>query len=393
MKPYIHKKIISKLSYIPTKNILLTCLLILNDFFSLKRLQYNKVFDNTYHIDKAIKWLCKAQNINTGKGVSAGFHLLYGWLPAYPETTGYIIETFFEWSNISNNPEFRNRAINMAYWLLEIQNEDGSITDMYFKNKMVFDTSQVIFGLIKAFYETKEERFLQAALKAGKWLISVQEKNGSWIKYALNNIAHTYYSRVAWSLVCLYQATKKLDFLKASLKNIEWTLSNQRENGWFERASFNLNTKPYTHTIAYTLRGILEVGILTKNEKFIRCVCKSIDKIVEDINDRGFVCGAYDMNWIGDKRFSCLTGSAQISLILFRLYTITHNKKYLLTAKNINKFLKKTQQLRLKHAEIYGAIAGSFPVWGDYLHFTYPNWAAKFFIDSLILEELIKNDK
>ena len=36
---------------------------------------------------------------------------------------------------------------------------------------------------------------------------------------------------------------------------------------------------------------------------------------------------------------------------------------------------------------IRGGIAGCYPVWGGYIQYGYPNWAAKFFIDALLLIE------
>ena len=49
------------------------------------------------HLSAAIDWLCRAQDVRDGHadagGVSAGWSFEDGWLPSYPETTGYIIET------------------------------------------------------------------------------------------------------------------------------------------------------------------------------------------------------------------------------------------------------------------------------------------------------------
>ena len=33
-----------------------------------------------------------------------------------------------------------------------------------------------------------------------------------------------------------------------------------------------------------------------------------------------------------------------------------------------------------------GAIPGSAPIWGAYSRFEFPNWAAKFFADALIMD-------
>jgi hypothetical protein len=40
-------------------------------------------------------------------------------------------------------------------------------------------------------------------------------------------------------------------------------------------------------------------------------------------------------------------------------------------------------------ADIRGGVKGSFPVSGDYNPYEYLNWAAKFFIDSHLLERAI----
>lgn len=37
-----------------------------------------------------------------------------------------------------------------------------------------------------------------------------------------------------------------------------------------------------------------------------------------------------------------------------------------------------------------GAIAGSYPLWGKYIHYCYPNWAAKYFAESIMLKMKIK---
>jgi hypothetical protein len=38
-------------------------------------------------------------------------------------------------------------------------------------------------------------------------------------------------------------------------------------------------------------------------------------------------------------------------------------------------------------SDTLGAIPGSFPIWGRYEPFAFPNWATKFFCDALMLGE------
>jgi len=351
----------------------------------------HQVYNNSIHLDNTIKWLCQAQDSTCDGGVSEGYHLYHGWLPSYPETTGYIIETFFDYYKRTHDDTIKNRAVRMADWLMTIQNDDGSLPDSYFRKKMVFDTGQVIFGLVRTYEETGREKYKDAAAKAGEWIIGVQEEDGTWRRHSLFEIPHAYYTRVAWSLLLLYHLTKNSKYIDSCVKNIEWAISQQRENGWFNNASFSLTNhhNPYTHTIAYTIRGILETGMFLKDEGFISTAIKAVDNLIKNIPENGFVHGTYNEHWKGDSSFSCLTGDAQLAIILFKVYTITKNDRYFNRATKINTYLKLKQELRVRNTNIHGAIAGSYPVWGKYLHFIYPNWACKFFADSLMLEEKI----
>jgi hypothetical protein len=49
-------------------------------------------------------------------------------------------------------------------------------------------------------------------------------------------------------------------------------------------------------------------------------------------------------------------------------------------------FLKRTHRVENREPPLKGAIAGSFPIWGGYSRFEFPNWAAKFFADALIMD-------
>lgn len=352
------------------------------------------VFPNHVHIDQAMRWLSKAQDSTRDDGVSEGYHLYRGWLPSYPETTGYIIETFFDYYHLTGDEKARARAIRMADWLISIQSDDGSLPDSYFKRKMVFDTGQVIFGLVRCHQETGYSQYLASAERAGKWLVQVQENDGTWRRYAVNGIPHTYYARVAWSLLKLHSLMGDACYISSAKKNIAWAIKQQNTRGWFDHASFNVKNHkhPFTHTIAYTLRGILESGLYLKEDIYRNVVKKTIDHFLEVLPEDGHIPGTYSENWEGDFSFSCLTGNAQLAIVLLRLYEGIKDQKYRDAANRINHYLKSKQELPGGDDNVYGAIAGSFPIWGKYMHFVYPNWATKFFVDSLILETKISKE-
>ena len=67
-----------------------------------------------------MEWLCRAQDVVPGGGVSMGWFLKEGWRPPYPETTGYIIPTFLEYAALTDNAVFTERAVRMGTWELSV---------------------------------------------------------------------------------------------------------------------------------------------------------------------------------------------------------------------------------------------------------------------------------
>ena len=50
--------------------------------------------------------------------------------------------------------------------------------------------------------------------------------------------------------------------------------------------------------------------------------------------------------------------------------------------------------IKTKTKAVRGAIQGSFPIYGRYCPYAFPNWGAKFFIDASLLElEAMRNKK
>ncbi len=339
-------------------------------------------------LDHCIRWLCRAQDVADGGGVSEGYHLYHGWLQPYPETTGYIIETFLDYAHVTGDSSIRDRAHRMAKWLVSIQNPDGSMPDSYFRKKMVFDTGQIVFGLVRAFEDTGEEAFRVAAVQAGDWLVGVQDPDGAWRAHALHEIPHTYYSRVGWSLLALDRVSGNARYRDAAAKNAVWTLAQQQPNGWFAHAAFSEATEntPFTHTIAYTLRGLLEMGVLLDDDRFVRAASKGLRGMLPTFSVDGLPAGTYDREWNGDASYTCLTGDAQLAIVSMRLAHLEDDPDLWHRGVAINRALERHHNLATTNPDLRGALAGSAPIWGGYIHFAYPNWAAKFFAESLLTE-------
>ena len=80
--------------------------------------------DNS-HLEATIEWLVRATKHGNG-GVSSHYSLLSGrWLEPFPETTGYIIPTFFDYAEHSKDSTYADLAIQLTDWLGEVQLPDG----------------------------------------------------------------------------------------------------------------------------------------------------------------------------------------------------------------------------------------------------------------------------
>lgn len=350
--------------------------------YAIRGMQNADVRDNTFHMRLAGDWLLAAQEAGGG-GYAHSYHILKGWMPPYAETSGYIIPSMLALSKRLVNDKYAKSAKRAGEWLLSIQYDDGAFSDLTGR-KQVFDTGQIIYGLLSLHGETAEEKWLDAARSAGAWLVKNQEKDGSWVKTAYNNTPHTYYSRVGAILIRLGKETGKKEFEAAGLRNLAWTLSQQTENGYFRKMGFKEDELPYTHTIMYVLEGLLLGWKLTKNKAFLDAVTRTGEQLRQINEKRDFILlSKYDREWRAATNQKCITGLAQWCWVALELYRITKNKGYLEQTVKTAFYIKSKQMLK-GSKNVLGALPGSVPLWGEYNRFAFPNWNAKFFIDALL---------
>ncbi len=362
---------------------------------------YNSPFSvlpDLEHLKASMSWLSTAQDNSGSAGFSAAYNLVRGWEPPYPETTGYIIPNLIEWAKVSGDNSSLDRAFKATDWEVEVQFPDGGVRAGYgLRNEYaVFNTGQVILGLLAAYRENENKKFLDAAVKAADWLLGVQDDDGKWTKFAYHEIPHVYYTRVSWPVLEVYEATGEEKYLEAGKKHIEWTL-DQLKDGWTPLMSFDYNKPPFTHTVAYTLRGLLEASKLLKNSTGTDAYKKALElsRIIADKYEKlGFVSNQKNKymparlgkNWESTDRSTCLTGNAQLAIVFYKLYEKEADPLFLTTANNLVDDVKRSQAVKSVNECLRGAVPGSWPVWGNYLTYSYPNWAANFFAEALMLK-------
>ncbi len=368
---------------IKPRNFYYISLISLNDTLN----RHYPAYSNDVHIKAAMDWLCAAQEQNNDGGVSAHYSLFEGWAPSYVETTGYIIPTFFNYAEASKNSFYRKKAIEMADFEIKNQLASGGFGGIDKKAPIVFNTGQAIFGLCRTYQETKDEKYKTAAEKAANWLVSVMDKEGCWIKNDYLNHIHTYNARTAWALLYAHKISENIAYKNAAEKNIDWALTQQLENGWFKNNGFYPEQGPLVHTIAYCIRGILESAIYLRKKRYFESAQKAAISLLKAQGIDGSLPGSFNSEWKSSVKWSCLTGNCQMSIIWHKLYIITKNEKFLNATKKSNAYMKTVQNLNSLNNGVRGGISGAYPIYGWYAPFCYPNWAAKFFVDALMLEE------
>lgn len=343
------------------------------------------------YVRALLQWLARAQDAVAGGGVSGYYAFARGWSAAYPETTGYIITTMLEAARRLKEQEWADRAKRMIEWELSVQLPDGSwqsgFVDQPKPVPAVFNTGQVIDGLVAGFAHFKDSRCLDAALKGARWLIAQQESDGSWRRHVYQNNPNCYSTRVAWPMLMLAQVAGDDDIRAAALRYLSWAAACQDESGWFEHCSLEPGHPALTHTLGYAIEGFLESGLILKEAQWTSIAQRAADVLLHKFEVRKHLAGTYGKGWKPDHSFACLTGCAQISRVWGRLYEVTRDMRYLNAALKLNDYVLSQISLGAGCPGIRGGVMGSKPVWGAYMAYRLPNWAAKFTLDALFEEE------
>ncbi len=279
----------------------------------------------------------------------------------------------------------------MADWLVDIQLESGGfqggMIDQTPVVPVTFNTGQILMGLAAA---TKEfgDAYLSPTRRAAEWLVRTQETDGSWRKHSSPFAMpgpRTYEAHVSWGLLEAERVAPGSGYAEAALRNVRWAIGHQRANGWFDSCGLIDDGCPLTHTLGYALRGVVEAYRFSGDPFFLEAAIRGADGLLTAIAPDGWLPGRLDSSWRSPADFACLTGSAQIATCWLMLDEAVGNPRYREAARAANAYVRRT--LRLDGpADTRGGVKGSFPVDGWYGQFEYLNWAAKFLIDSCLLE-------
>ena len=332
-----------------------------------------------------------------GRRSARHFSLIDGWGPSYPETTGYLVPTVLQCGDLFAGPEARERARRMLDWLLSIQYDSGAFRGGTIIDSpevpVAFNTGQILIGLA-AGAEAFGEPYADAMLRAARWLVEIQAPNGQWKSYQ-SPFARpgdkAYDAHSACGMFWASRVANDPSIAEAASLSVRWAVTKQAANGWISDCCLTDPGQPLTHTLGYALKGFVEAHRHSGDPSILAAARRTADGLMTAIDADGFLPGRLTRHWQGTVRWSCLTGSVQVALSLLELYQLTGCEAYLDRALKLNGYVRRTIDVSTP-GPTRGGVRGSYPVSGDYGRFQYLNWAAKFFIDSNLLEQDLRRN-
>lgn len=338
-------------------------------------------------------WLCAAQDHSSSHdgGVARDYSLLTGWSSSYPETTGYIIPSMIALAQRTGDAALHGRARRMLDWCVAIQFPQGGFQggkiDSLPRVPVTFNTGQILLGLA-AGVQAYGAAYQDAMQRAARWLRDSQDADGCWRRHPTPFAGpgdKAYETHVAWGLFEADRIAPGHGYGAAGLRQVDWALSKQRCNGWFESNCLDNPLLPLTHTIGYALRGLLEAHRFAGRADLLDAAVRTATGIANAVAADGYLAGRLGPDFQPGADYACLTGSVQNAHCLFLLYRLTGERRYLEAGRRLNRYVRRSISID-GPAHARGGVKGSFPVDGDYGAWAYLNWAAKFCIDANLLE-------
>jgi len=345
----------------------------------------------------AVDWILLAQAAGGNGGVSLGYFPCDeegGWRPSYPETTGYIITSLLVFGRRFQDQDVIARALQMADWETDIQMSSGAVQggpvcSAEKQTPCAFNTGMVLEGWVSAYSLRQDSLYLKAARRAADWLTSDMNEEGYFRtngQFVATGLIKTYNVLCAWPLYRFAELVADSDYQSTAFRSVKAALRQQQRNGWFLNNCLTRPEAPLLHTISYTLQGILEIGISAGRAEFVHSARRAVDALLSHVTHDGFIPGRFFSDWSAACFSSCLTGSAQLAIVCYRLYEYLGDRKYWEAAERLVNYLKPLQLLNSRNLALNGALPGSFPLFGNYMTAGYPNWATKYLLDALLLQ-------
>lgn len=274
----------------------------------------------------------------------------------YPEVTGYYIPTLLRWG-------YREKALQFAKWLCDHQREDGAWGDPDYNQPYVFDTAQVLKGLIAVRELLPEAE--EALRKGADWILSNIQPDGRLTtpdKQAWGN------SKACSELIHLYCLSPLVEYAdltgEEKYKSEAFRVLKYYKTNHYEEI---MNFRLLSHFYAYVMEALVDMGE-------VEMAREAMEKVALLQNKKGAVPAYYDVKWV------CSTGLFQFALVWYRLGEIEKG----------NRAFSYACSLQNESGGWYGGYTTQkFAKWHkekgipNYFPESEISWAVKYFLDAL----------
>ena len=274
----------------------------------------------------------------------------------YPEVTGYFIPSLLCWG-------YRELALTYAKWLCSIQKKDGSWYDTFDQVPYVFDTAQILKGLlaIRELYPEADGHIRRGC----DWILTNMDQEGrlhtpdqsQWNEEDTSDLIHLY------CLTPLYEAAAVFDIPEYAEK-ADRIKAYYIQNRMDEIMGFRL----LSHFHAYVLEALCDLGE-TELAK------RAMENLEHLQREDGMVPAHRDVNWV------CSTGLFQLALVWYKLGDLERGNRAL-------QFACSLQNPSGGWFGSYATVEGEVRVSNEkeyprYFTNSEISWAVKYFLDAL----------
>lgn len=311
--------------------------------------------------NRAIEWVKKNTINENGITVTSKERVIY------PEVTGYFIPSLLQWGE-------KELAISYAKYLCSIQKEDGSWYDSRDKEPYVFDSAQILKGLVAI--RDILPRVEDHIIKGCDWILSNMQMDGrlttpskdAWgsNENFCSELIHVYCLSPIRETGIIYNKSTYLD-------SVNLIVDYYKKNYLSKIENFSL----LSHFYAYVMEGMYDLG------EFDLCR-ESMERLEKYRTPEGAIPGLNDVSWI------CSTGCFQLAVVWYKLGELDKGNTLF--------------HYGLKLQNKSGGWYGSYPSKGFFScilrkkdkPYYFPkeeiSWAVKYFLDALALKERLESE-
>jgi malonyl-CoA O-methyltransferase len=303
----------------------------------------NKTSEDKFHPPVA---LCygSLKWIDSNRIIGAGIPVSSRLGEPYPEVTGYCIPTLLNFGRIDLTLQF-------ARWLISVQNGDGSWSDASGRTPYTFDSGQVLKGLLAVLPRLPEA---EGPIRRGcEWMLTQVKPDGrittpdkgNWVLPAGKEVSENIHLYVLEALRDAGTLFNEPRYMEATERALAYYLA--------QPALVRFNTLSHFH--AYVIEALVDLG-------HPEAAAKGMEEVEHLQKKDGSIPAYPDVSWI------CSTGMAQYATIWYKLGKREPAQKAL-------GYLSRIQNHSGGFFGSYGRAANYFP--GEEV-----SWAVKFALDA-----------